>query len=122
VQENSFAKYVTRDTILPSWRYSKDLCCPQGHYEQYEDVQWDQKPGAPPVVYFFNSLGEKFETVEIEKEWSTDRLHEILQGHGFVRYVSERAGLWSLRQSSKYRPRTHRNAVPKPEEGEREDL
>jgi hypothetical protein len=57
----------------------------QGHYEQYEGVEWDKKHGAPPVFHFYDGDGNKFSSVTIEREQSVDDIHGILQANGFVR-------------------------------------
>lgn len=94
----------------------------QGLYQQYSGVEWEQKPGAPPVLHLFDSEGDKFSTVTIEKEWSADDLHELLQKHGFVRYAVFNSSCEVWKQTWKQTSECCRSVAQDTDEGEREDL
>ena len=59
-----------------------------GHADSYEGLVIDFKPGKKPHLIIEDDAGEELERIELAP-LSTDEIHELVQGKGFVRREQE---------------------------------
>ena len=59
-----------------------------GHADTYEGLVIDFKPGKKPHLIIEDDAGEELERIDLAP-LSTDEIHELVQGKGFVRREQE---------------------------------
>ena len=59
-----------------------------GHADSYEGLVIDFKPGKKPHLIIEDDAGEELERIDLAP-LSTDEIHELVQGKGFVRREQE---------------------------------
>ena len=67
-----------------AWRLISTQVKEPGHADTYEGLVIDFKPGKKPHLIIEDDAGEELERIDLAP-LSTDEIHELVRGKGFVR-------------------------------------